>query len=140
MGKQQPDRRGQLVDAFRSGSVMAGAVLLLLLPAAMLIQNGVFPEKSLQLAALLCAGLSGFLTELFVFGKRRNGYMFLPCSALICSLIFLLLGACIPKNGWNFGYILETMCALTAGMSVVYFMKINKNNKKSQKKRKKYYK
>ena len=36
MVKQQPNRKGQAADAVRSGSVMAGASLLLALPAALL--------------------------------------------------------------------------------------------------------
>ena len=40
MVKQQPNRKGQAADAVRSGSVMAGASLLLALPAALLIREG----------------------------------------------------------------------------------------------------
>ena len=39
MTKQQPNRRGQVVSAVQSGSVMAGLSLLLILPAALLIRN-----------------------------------------------------------------------------------------------------
>ena len=55
MVKQQPNRKGQAADAVRSGSVMAGASLLLALPAALLIREGVLPETSMQLTALVCA-------------------------------------------------------------------------------------
>ena len=74
MVKQQPNRKGQAADAVRSGSVMAGASLLLALPAALLIREGVLPETSVQLTALVCAGLAALLSECLCFGKRRGGY------------------------------------------------------------------
>ena len=50
MVKQQPNRKGQAADAVRSGSVMAGASLLLALPAALLIP--------LSAVILIAAGLA----------------------------------------------------------------------------------
>lgn len=140
MAKQQPNRRGQVVDAVRSGSVMAGLSLLLILPAAFLIREGVLPESSTQLSALACAGVSALILECAIFGKRRAGYAYVPLSALISSLIFLLVGACIPMNAWDFGCVLKTLCVMTAAMTIVYFIKMNKNNKKSQKKQLRYNK
>ena len=78
MAKQQPNRRGQVVDAVRSGSVMAGLSLLLILPAAFLIREGVLPESSTQLSALACAGVSALILECAIFGKRRAGYAYVP--------------------------------------------------------------
>ena len=95
MVKQQPNRKGQAADAVRSGSVMAGASLLLALPAALLIREGVLPETSVQLTSLVCAGLAALL---------------------------------------------KTLCVMTAMMTGVYFIKMNKNNKKSRKSRAGYYK
>ena len=132
MVKQQPNRKGQAADAVRSGSVMAGASLLLALPAALLIREGVLPETSVQLAALL--------SECLCFGKRRGGYAYIPLSALAAALILLLVGACLPMNGWDIGCVLKTLCVMTAMMTGVYFIKMNKNNKKSRKSRAGYYK
>ena len=140
MAKQQPNRRGQLVDAVRSGSLMAGLSLLLAFPAALLIREGMMPETSEQVSAFACAGLAALVSECVLFGKRRAGYAYIPLSAVVSVLILLLFGACIPMNGWNFGCILKTLCVMTAAMTIVYFIKINKNNKKSQKKRARYYK
>ncbi len=140
MVKQQPNRRGQVIDAVRSGSVMAGLSLLLVFPAALLIREGVLPENSVQHSALACAGLAALVSECFFFAKRRGGYAYIPLSALAATLILLLVGACIPMNDWDFGCILKTLCVMTAIMSIVYFIKVNKNNKKSQKKRASYYK
>ena len=140
MVKQQPSRREQIADAVRSGSIMAGLSLLLALPAALLIRNGVLPEISVQYSALACAGIAALVSECVLFGKKRAGYAYIPLSALVSVLILLLVGACIPMNGWNFGCVLKTLCVMTAAMTIVYFIKINKNNKKSQKKRARYYK
>ena len=140
MAKQQPNRRGQTVDAVRSGSLMAGLSLLLAFPAALLIREGMMPETSEQIYALVCAGLAALVSECVLFGKRRAGYVYIPLSALVSVLILLLVGACIPMSGWNFGCVLKTLCVMTAAMTIVYFIKINKNNKKSQKKRARYYK
>lgn len=139
MVKQQPSRRGQIADAVRSGSVMAGAALLLALPAAMLIREGVLPESSAQISALGCAGLAALVSELVFFAKRRAGYAYIPLSAFVSALILLLIGACIPMNGWDFGCIIKVLCVMTAMMTIVYFIKINKNNKKSQKKQPRKY-
>ena len=98
MVKQQPNRKGQAADAVRSGSVMAGASLLLALPAALLIREGVLPETSVQLTALVCAGLAALLSECLCFGKRRGGYAYIPLSALAAALILLLVGACLPMR------------------------------------------
>ena len=140
MVKQQPSRREQIADAVRSGSIMAGLSLLLALPAALLIRDGVLPEISVQYSALACAGIAALVSECVLFGKKRAGYAYIPLSALVSALILLLVGACIPMNGWNFGCVLKTLCVMTAAMTIVYFIKINKNNKKSQKKRAQYYK
>ena len=140
MSKQKPGRKEQLIDAVRSGSIMAFASLFLLFPAALLIGQGIMPENKAPLSAIVAAFLSALLTELCVFGKRREGYIYLPLSAVIASLILLLLGACIAAESWNFGCIFEATAAMTIGMSVIYFIKINKNNKKPQKRRKPYYK
>lgn len=140
MVKQQPSRREQIADAVRSGSIMAGLSLLLALPAALLIRDGVLPEISVQYSALACAGIAALVSECVLFGKKRAGYAYIPLSALVSVLILLLVGACIPMNGWNFGCVLKTLCVMTAAMTIVYFIKINKNNKKSQKKRARYYK
>lgn len=140
MTKQQPNRRGQVVSAVQSGSVMAGLSLLLILPAALLIRNGVLPENSVSLSAFACSALAALVSECAFFSKRRGGYAYIPLSALIAAMILLLLGACIPMNGWNFGCVLKTLCVMTSVMSIVYFIKINKNNKKTQKKRSPYYK
>ena len=129
MAKQQPSRGVQLADAVRSGSVTAGAALALLFPAAFLIRAEVLPENAAGIAAL---------TEALLFGKRRNGYIYIPCSALVAGMILVLFGACLPMNGWNIGCVLQTMCGMTVGMSAVYFITMNKNNKKSQKKRRSY--
>lgn len=130
----------QLADAFRSGSITAGAALVLLFPAAFLIRAEVLPENTVGISALAAACVSAVLTEAFIFGKRRSGYIYISCSALVAALILVLLGACLPMNGWNFGCVLQTMCGMTVGMSAVYFIKINKNNKKSQKRRRAYNK
>ena len=135
MVKQQPNRRGQVIDAIRSGSVMAGGSLLLAFPAALLIREGVLPENPVQLYALACAGLAALVSECFFFAGRRGGYAYIPLSALAAALILLLVGACIPMNDWDLGCVLKTLCVMTAVMSIVYFIKMNKNNKKSQKKR-----
>lgn len=140
MVKQQLNRKGQAADAVRSGSVMAGASLLLALPAALLIREGVLPETSVQLTALVCAGLAALLSECLCFGKRRGGYVYIPLSALAAALILLLVGACLPMNGWDIGCVLKTLCVMTAMMTGVYFIKMNKNNKKSRKSRAGYYK
>ena len=140
MVKQQPNRKGQAADAVRSGSVMAGASLLLALPAALLIREGVLPETSVQLTALVCAGIAALLSECLCFGKRRGGYAYIPLSALAAALILLLVGACLPMNDWDFGCILKVLCVMTASMTIVYFIKMNKNNKKMQKKQAWYYK
>ena len=128
MVKQQPNRKGQAADAVRSGSVMAGASLLL-------IREGVLPETSVQLTALVCAGIAALLSECLCFGKRRGGYAYIPLSALAAALILLLVGACLPMNGWDIGCVLKTLCVMTAMMTSVYFIKMNKNNKKSRKSR-----
>ncbi len=140
MVKQQPNRRGQVIDAVRSGSVMAGGSLLLLFPAALLIREGVLPEGSTYLSALACAGLAALISECVFYSRRRLGYAYIPLSAITAVLILLLIGACIPMKDWNFGCVLKTLCVMTAVMSIVYFIKMNKNNKKSQKKRAPYYK
>ena len=140
MAKQQPNRRGQMIDAIRSGSLMAGLSLLFAFPAALLIRDGILPETSEQISALVCAGLAALVSECVLFGKKRGGYAYIPLSALVSVLILLLVGACIPMNGWNFGCVLKTLCVMTAMMTIVYFIKMNKNNKKSQKKRTRYYK
>ena len=140
MVKQQSGRRGQTVDAVRSGSLMAGLSLLLALPAALLIREGVLPETSAQAAALGCAGLAALVSECMLFGKRRAGYAYIPLSALTSALVLLLVGACIPMNDWNFGCILKVLCVMTVSMTIVYFIKMNKNNKKMQKKQARYYK
>ena len=132
MVKQQPNRKGQAADAVRSGRVMAGAALL--------IREGVLPETSVQLTALVCAGLAALLSECLCFGKRRGGYAYIPLSALAAVLILLLVGACLPMNGWDIGCVLKTLCVMTAMMTGVYFIKMNKNNKKSRKSRAGYYK
>lgn len=139
MVKQQPNRKGQAADAVRSGSVMAGASLLLA-PAALLIREGVLPETSVQLTALVCAGLAALLSECLCFGRRRGGYAYIPLSALAAALILLLVGACLPMDGWDIGCVLKTLCVMTAMMTGVYFIKMNKNNKKSRKSRAGYYK
>ena len=136
MVKQQPNRKGQAADAVRSGSVMAGASLLL----ALLIREGVLPETSVQLTALVCAGLAALLSECLFFGKRRGGYAYIPLSALAAALILLLVGACLPMNGWDIGCVLKTLCVMTAMMTGVYFIKMNKNTKKPRKSRAGYYK
>ena len=140
MAKQQPNRRGQMIDAIRSGSLMAGLSLLFAFPAALLIRDGILPETSEQISALVCAGIAALISECVLFGKKRAGYAYIPLSALVSVLILLLVGACIPMNGWNFGCVLKTLCVMTAMMTIVYFIKMNKNNKKSQKKRARYYK
>lgn len=140
MVKQQPNRKGQIADAVRSGSVMAGAALLLALPAALLIREGVLPETSVEFAALASAALAALLSECLYFGKRRGGYVYIPLSALAAALILLLVGACLPMNDWDLGCILKTLCVMTAMMTIVYFIKMNKNNKKSRKSRAAYYK
>ncbi len=119
---------------------MAGLSLLLVLPAALLIREGVLPETSVQYSAQACAGIAAIVSECVFFGKRRAGYAYIPLSALFTVLIFLLVGACIPMNAWDFGCILKTLCVMTAMLTIVYFIKMNKNNKKSQKKRTRYYK
>ena len=43
-------------------------------------------------------------------------------------------------NGWDIGCVLKTLCVMTAMMTSVYFIKMNKNNKKSRKSRAGYYK
>ncbi len=128
------------MDAVRSGSIMAGLSLLLILPAALLIREGALPENSVYLSSLICAGLAALASECAFFSKRRGGYAYIPLSALVATLILLLVGACIPMNDWDFGCILKTLCVMTAVMTIVYFIKMNKNNKKSQKKRALYYK
>lgn len=138
MAKQQPSRGVQLADAVRSGGVTAGAALALLFPAAFLIRAEVLPENAAGIAALTAACVSAVLTEALLFGKRRNGYIYIPCSALVAGMILVLFGACLPMNGWNIGCVLQTMCGMTVGMSAVYFITMNKNNKKSQKKRRSY--
>lgn len=109
-------------------------------PAALLIREGVLPETSVQLTALVCAGLAALLSECLCFGKRRGGYAYIPLSALAAALILLLVGACLPMNGWDIGCVLKTLCVMTAMMTGVYFIKMNKNNKKSRKSRAGYYK
>ena len=91
------------MSAVQSGSVMAGLSLLLILPAALLIRDGVLPENSVSLSAFACSALAALVSECAFFSKRRGGYAYIPLSALIAALILLLLGACIPMNGWNFG-------------------------------------
>ena len=140
MAEQQPNRRGQMIDVIRSGSLMAGLSLLFAFPAALLIRDGILPETSEQISALVCAGLAALVSECMLFGKRRAEYVYIPLSALVSALILLLVGACIPMNGWNFGCVLKTLCVMTAAMTIVYFITMNKNNKKSQKKRARYYK
>ena len=108
--------------------------------AALLIREGVLPETSVQLTALVCAGLAALLSECLCFGKRRGGYAYIPLSALAAALILLLVGACLPMNGWDIGCVLKTLCVMTAMMTGVYFIKMNKNNKKSRKSRAGYYK
>lgn len=140
MVKQQPSRREQIADAVRSGSIMAGLSLLLALPAALLIRNGVLPEISVQYSALACAGIAALVSECVLFGKRRAGYAYIPLSAVVSALILLLVGACLLMDSWDLGCVLKTLCVMTAMMTIVYFIKMNKNNKKSQKKRTRYYK
>lgn len=140
MVKQQPSRREQITDAVRSGSIMAGLSLLLALPAALLIRDGVLPEISVQYSALACAGIAALVSECVLFGKRRAGYAYIPLSAVVSALILLLVGACLPVDSWDLGCVLKTLCVMTAMMTIVYFIKMNKNNKKSQKKRTRYYK
>ena len=81
MVKQQPNRKGQAADAVRSGSVMAGASLLLALPAALLIREGVLPETSVQLTALVCAGLAGRVCVYPAFRAGRGAH-FASCRSL----------------------------------------------------------
>lgn len=140
MVKQQPSRREQIADAVRSGSIMAGLSLLLALPAALLIRDGVLPEISVQYSALACAGIAALVSECVLFGKRRAGYAYIPLSAVVSALILLLVGACLLMDSWDLGCVLKTLCVMTAMMTIVYFIKMNKNNKKSQKKRTRYYK
>lgn len=128
------------MSAVQSGSVMAGLSLLLILPAALLIRDGVLPENSVSLSALACSALAALLSECLCFGKRRGGYAYIPLSALAAALILLLIGACLPMNGWDIGCVLKTLCVMTAMMTGVYFIKMNKNNKKSRKSRAGYYK
>ena len=134
MAKQQPNRRGQMIDVIRSGSLMAGLSLLFAFPAALLIRDGILPETSEQISALVCAGLAALVSECVLFGKKRAGYAYIPLSALTSALVLLLVGACIPMNDWNFGCILKVLCVMTVSMTIVYFIKMNKNNKKMQKK------
>lgn len=134
MVKQQPNRKEQAADAVRSGSVMAGASFLLALPAALLIREGLLPETSVQLTALVCAGFAALLSEVLCFGKRRGGYAYIPLSALAAALILLLVGACLPMNGWDIGCVLKTLCVMTAMMTSVYFIKMNKKKQKITKK------
>lgn len=140
MVKQQPSRKAQLLTAARSGCTAAGVALLFLLPAAMLIHGEVLPETGEEGAALAAVSLSAVLTEALFFAKHRAGYIFIPLSALTAALIFLLLGACLPAAGWDFRCLWKALCAMTAGMTLVHFIKMNKNNKRNQKKRAPYYK
>lgn len=119
---------------------MAGLSLLLALPAALLIRDGVLPEISVQYSALACAGIAALVSECVLFGKRRAGYAYIPLSAVVSALILLLVGACLLMDSWDLGCVLKTLCVMTAMMTIVYFIKMNKNNKKSQKKRTRYYK
>ena len=139
MVKQQPSRKAQLLDALRSGSAVAGLTLLLLLPAALLIRDEVFPERGAEAAVQAAACISAMLTEAIFFAGRRAGYIFVPLSALTAALLFLLFGACLPVTGWGFGCLWKAACAMTAGMSMVYLIKMNKNNKKTQRKRTGHY-
>lgn len=140
MVKQQPNRKGQAADAVRSEALWQERRFCLRFPAALLIREGVLPETSMQLTALVCAGLAALLSEVLCFGKRRGGYAYIPLSALAAALILLLVGACLPMNGWDIGCVLKTLCVMTAMMTSVYFIKMNKNNKKSRKSRAGYYK
>ena len=139
MVKQQPSRKAQLLDAIRSGGAAAGLTLLLLLPAAMLIHGEILPESGGEAAASAAACVSAVLTEALFFAGRRAGYIFVPLSALTAALLFLLFGACLPVTGWGFGCLWKAACAMTAGMSMVYLIKMNKNNKKTQRKRTGHY-
>ena len=136
MVKQQPSRKAQLFDAIRSGCAAAGLTLLLLLPAAMLIHGEILPESG---GAPAAACISAVLTEALFFAGRRAGYIFVPLSALMAALLFLLLGACLPVAGWDIECLWKAACAMTAGMSMVYLIKMNKNNKKTQRKRAGHY-
>lgn len=140
MVKQQPSRKGQLLDAIRSGCAAAGLTLLLLLPTAMLIHGEILPESGGMAAVPAAACVSAVMTEVLFFAKRRAGYIFVPLSALMAALLFLLLGACLPVTGWDFGCLWKAACAMTAGMSVIYLIKMNKNNKTTQRKRTGHYK
>ena len=139
MVKQQPSRKAQLFDAIRSGCAAAGLTLLLLLPAALLIHGEILPESGGAAAVPAAACISAVLTEALFFAKRRSGYIFVPLSAVTAVLLFLLLGACLPVTGWEFGCLWKAACAMTAGMSMVYLIKMNKNNKKTQRKRAGHY-
>ena len=88
MVKQQPNRKGQAADAVRSGSVMAGASLLLAHPAALLIREGVLPETSVQRTALVCAGRVSLFREakgrvcVYPAFRAGRGAHFASCRSL----------------------------------------------------------
>ena len=99
----------------------------------------ILPESGGAAAVPAAACISAVLTEALFFAKRRSGYIFVPLSAVTAVLLFLLLGACLPVTGWEFGCLWKAACAMTAGMSMVYLIKMNKNNKKTQRKRAGHY-
>ena len=99
MVKQQPNRKGRAADAVRSGSVMAGASLLLALPAALLIREGVLPETSVQLTALVCAGIAALLSECLCFGKRRGGVCVYSAFRAGSGAHFAAC-RCLPSDEW----------------------------------------
>ena len=73
MVKQQPNRKGQAADAVRSGSVMAGASLLLALPAALLIREGVLLKRRCSLLRLYALVLRRFCPSASVSGSEGEG-------------------------------------------------------------------
>ena len=89
-----------LFQALKTGCTAVLSAVVLLVPAAMLIERGVIGERSVKAVAIGCLALTAMLNSLFV-SKDCGGVISSLAGTLVMVLLIVLMSAAMKQSEWT---------------------------------------
>ncbi len=135
MSERKESKAEILFIAVRTAIITVLITAAALLPEAVLLQQGLLPEKFARIVVSLIVFTAAFAVSAACRLGRAGGILETVPAALTALLILAVMGLSVPGARFRFCHILPVLAAAEAGFLAGAIMQFNKKYRKARRKR-----